>query len=375
MADDGRFRILVTDDDARSRRLFRALLEPEGYVVTEAESGEEALLKLVEASWDLLLLDVNMPGLTGLEVLERIRQRHSAEELPVILVTALDYAFARQEGLALQANDFVTKPVDRAELLARIKGLLILRRALAELNGQRTEIEETRGARTFLAGGLASETSRSLSVALTELALAINEAGPEPGILRERLEASLGAVQEASAIVEDAGRLARMSDSRRKGSLAEADLEAVLPQRLEGVREFAKQRELSLTMGPGTGMPPITCDPALLLCAMDHLLLAAVTHSPRGARVDLSILNGEETERVRVEIRMPAGWNGPAEPEEGTGLGLCQLILGRMGGYLKLLVSPETGVVLAVSLPTRPREMPAGFPGGGAMFAPGSDPV
>jgi len=375
VADDGRFRILVTDDDARSRRLFRALLEPEGYVVTEAESGEEALLKLVEASWDLLLLDVNMPGLTGLEVLERIRQRHSAEELPVILVTALDYAFARQEGLALQANDFVTKPVDRAELLARIKGLLILRHAMAELNGQRAELEETRGVRAFLAGRLASETSRSLSVALSELALAINEAGPESGILWERLDASLGAVQETSAIVEDAGRLARMSDGHRKATPGEADLETVLPQRMEGVREFAKQRELSLTMGPGTGMPPITCDPALLFCVMDHLLLAAVTHSPRGARVDLSILRGEETGWVRVELRMPGGWNGPAEPEEGTGLGICQLILGRMGGYLKVQGSPEAGVLLAVSLPARPREMPAGAPGGGAMFAPGSNPV
>ena len=91
--------------------------------------------------------------------------------------------------------------------------------------------------------------------------------------------------------------------------------------------------------------------------------------------MDVSLLNGEDTGRVCIELRIPAGWNGPREPEEGTGLGLCQLILGRLGGYLKLQASQETGLALRASLPIRPRRTTASLPGGAAMFAPGSNPV
>jgi hypothetical protein len=89
----------------------------------------------------------------------------------------------------------------------------------------------------------------------------------------------------------------------------------------------------------------------------------------------LSVSRDPETGWARVELGMPGGWNGPAEGEKGTGLGICQLILGKLGGYLKVGDSPDRGVILGMAIPLNPRKPIGGGPGGGAVFMPGADPV
>jgi EAL domain-containing protein (putative c-di-GMP-specific phosphodiesterase class I)/CheY-like chemotaxis protein len=116
--------ILVVDDDAVIRRLFRTALEQEGFSVLEASDGYEALQRLGTEPISLVVLDVHMPGLAGQEVLQHIRASDATVTLPVILVTGEGAPDVRIQGLDAGASDYLSKPVNLAELIARVRSHL-----------------------------------------------------------------------------------------------------------------------------------------------------------------------------------------------------------------------------------------------------------
>jgi diguanylate cyclase (GGDEF)-like protein/PAS domain S-box-containing protein len=122
-------KLLIVDDDPTNRDVFSRMLRRLGYSVAMAEDGERALQMIHSVPYDLVLLDNMMPGLSGVEVLERVRQEFSPSELPVIMVTAQGESGHIVQALQLGANDYVTKPVDYPVVSARISSQLSRRRA------------------------------------------------------------------------------------------------------------------------------------------------------------------------------------------------------------------------------------------------------
>jgi len=120
-------RVLIVDDELHNRQLLEVMLAPEGLVLQTATSGEQALAMVAAQPPDLILLDVMMPGIDGYQVAARIKGSHATANIPVIMVTALDDQQARMSGLGAGAEDFLTKPVDRVELCARVRNLLRLK--------------------------------------------------------------------------------------------------------------------------------------------------------------------------------------------------------------------------------------------------------
>ena len=122
-------RILVVDDDLNNRDLLSRRLGLKGYAVEAVASGPEALARLEAQPVDLILLDVQMPGMNGFEVLRRIRAQHSPVALPVLMVTAKDQSGDVVEALGLGANDYITKPIDFPVAVARVHTHLERKRA------------------------------------------------------------------------------------------------------------------------------------------------------------------------------------------------------------------------------------------------------
>jgi DNA-binding response OmpR family regulator len=114
-------RILVVDDDPDIRGLLRELLDRRGFSVLEASDGQDALRVFFEQRPDLVVLDVQMPGLDGWKTLERIRE---LSDVPVVMLTAKATELEKTRGLRAGADDYVTKPFGRQELLARVEALL-----------------------------------------------------------------------------------------------------------------------------------------------------------------------------------------------------------------------------------------------------------
>jgi putative two-component system response regulator len=116
--------ILVVDDQPQNIEVLEAYLVPQGYEIVKATDGEEALEKLSGNQIDLILLDIMMPGMDGFEVTRRVRQDDKKRLLPIILVTALRETEDRIKGIEAGCDDFISKPVDKTELLARVQSLL-----------------------------------------------------------------------------------------------------------------------------------------------------------------------------------------------------------------------------------------------------------
>ncbi len=117
-------RVLVVDDDPDVRTLVELKLRLEGLEVVSVASGEEALAMLSVESFDLVVLDLMMPGIDGIEVCRRIRERPETADLPVIMLTARAQETDVERGLTVGATDYVTKPFSPRELMLRVRGAL-----------------------------------------------------------------------------------------------------------------------------------------------------------------------------------------------------------------------------------------------------------
>ena len=133
-------RILVVDDTPLNVKLLEDVLTIKGYDVTTAASGQEALAKIRSESIDLVLLDVMMPGMNGYEVCRAIREDVRTALLPVVMVTALDATQERLNGLEAGADDFLSKPLNQPELLARVRSLLRIKSLYERVELQKAEL-------------------------------------------------------------------------------------------------------------------------------------------------------------------------------------------------------------------------------------------
>jgi class 3 adenylate cyclase len=134
-------RILVVDDQPDNVRLLADLLSLHGYAIETASSGQAALDAIARAVPDLVLLDVVMPGLSGLDVLRRLRADPRLAALPVVLVTALDPETERVNGLEAGADDFLAKPVNGSELVARVRSLVRVKQLFDRVEAQAAELK------------------------------------------------------------------------------------------------------------------------------------------------------------------------------------------------------------------------------------------
>jgi class 3 adenylate cyclase len=135
-------KVLVVDDTPHNVKLLADLLEVKGYVVATAVNGEQALAKVAADPPDLVLLDVMMPGLSGYDVCRRLRSDAATALLPVVLVTSLDPQTERVKGIEAGADDFLSKPINQAELFARVRSLLRIKSLQDEVRTQASALSE-----------------------------------------------------------------------------------------------------------------------------------------------------------------------------------------------------------------------------------------
>lgn len=141
-------RILVVDDEATMRRLLEKLLKMEGYEVVLASTGEQALAEVFARGADTVLLDMRMPGMSGLDVCRQLRAHPRTVHTPVVFITAVNDRDLRRKGMEAGADDFLSKPFDEVELLARIRNSVRVKLYYDNLEQQKDRLERAVAERT-----------------------------------------------------------------------------------------------------------------------------------------------------------------------------------------------------------------------------------
>lgn len=137
--------VLIVDDNAQNAELLQVFLEDQGYNIRIARDGVDAMEQVAAKMPDIVLLDIMMPKMSGFEVCRRLKEDRATRDIPVVLVTALNELGDVERGIDCGADDFLSKPVSKLEIITRVKSLLRVRNLKSELERTLSYLSEIEG--------------------------------------------------------------------------------------------------------------------------------------------------------------------------------------------------------------------------------------
>jgi len=357
--------ILVVDDTPTNLRVVVECLEGLGHTVLIAQDGEEGLQRAAFMRPDLILLDVLMPGMDGLETCRRLKREEATRGIPVIFMTALSSLEDKIAGFQAGAVDYVSKPLEVHELAARITTHLQLhalqrlrerqnarlRHEVAErLRAEQELVESIDGIR-HASNAIAHDLRTPLAALRARLEAVLINALPADEVLGE-VEAALGDVDGVIDMFNALIRLAEIDAGVRRSGFVLLDLAAVANEAAEFYRPMAELRgiDLQVDLAP---LPSTPGDPQLLAQAIGNLLDNAIKFSGTGSTVQVTAhhADGEEgiaiavrdhgpgiadADKPKVVQRFYRGDQSRATPGAGLGLALVAAVARLHGGRLEL---------------------------------------
>lgn len=353
--------VLVVDDQMRNIQVVGTMLTREGYEVIPATSGAQALQRVLAQMPDLVLLDVMMPEMDGYEVCRKLREHHDTAALPVIFVSAADDADAVVRGLEAGGTDYVTKPFNRAELLARVRNQVELKRA-----------RET-------AARIMSEREGIVSMVAHDLKNPIGAIRFSAQTLAElRPDQKATATELIQHIVGTCDQVVSLVDRFLNNRAEEAAQERVhlgrvsagqIHDMLMSWQQMARRKSISLGLSQEAAKQQVRADPLILGQILENLMSNALKFSPLGSHIQARIHLEEGRLVCAIEDEGPGFTESdlsrlfqdymrlsarPTAGESSTGLGLAIAKRGadRMGALLIVDNRPDgKGGVAKLELP------------------------
>ncbi|HTS87178.1 MAG TPA: response regulator [Gemmatimonadales bacterium] len=356
--------VLVVDDEPSNRELLRGLLEPHGYLVTEARDGLEALTVAAAAPPDVILLDVMMPALDGFEVCRRLKQDPRTIPVPVLIVSSLTARSERLEGIRAGASDFVTKPIDGADLLLRVRNAVAGKRLYDRMQEQYVRLRELETLRDSLVHMLVHDVRSPLGAIGSYLHLlgleAVSAQAPEILEIVAAMKRLVRRMNDMVAMVLDVSRMdsERMPVETSPENVREviaAAVETLSPELVPRIRIDAPAELLSVRL-----------DRPLIERVLINLMGNALKFSPASTPVVVTV--GPDPTGIRILVED----QGPGIPEQdqervfekfgqaqsgqrtrGFGLGLtfCRMAVEAHGGTIGVTSAPGSGATFWIVLP------------------------
>ncbi|HJW42970.1 MAG TPA: hybrid sensor histidine kinase/response regulator [Geothrix sp.] len=359
-------RILVVDDEPLARRSVRAMLERGFYQVETASGGEEALALLPTYQPELVLLDIQMPDMDGLEVCRRIRDLPQGELLPIIFLTGDERPDVHAQALRAKGDDFLRKPVLSGELIVRIRSLMRLKRLQAEIQAERDNLLDLQQQREQLFQFIVHDLKNPLSA--IQMGLELLDGGEEgrsaSGNHLRRLRDTAQTMGRMIEDILDIGRAEQVGLDLRRTWIP---LDTWIPRLVREVESQAQSRGHVLTWACPAGLE-LEADPAFLRRLLLNLVDNALKYSPAGSqtRIEARAQGGG----VRLEVRdqgegIPESMReqifgkfvrldeGGLDTRSGSGLGLafCQLVAEAHGGRIWVEGNAPQGSVFVLEIP------------------------
>jgi signal transduction histidine kinase len=350
-------RLLVVDDEEAIRDLFGIQLRREGYTVSMAGSAQQALDVLAAERIDLVLLDMKLPDMPGLVLLQKLRQTYSILDLPVIIISGAGHRDDIVAGLQSGANDYLTKPIDLGIVRARIQTQLALHQ-LKEINDKFSRI--------------ASHDLKKPVILMLDMARQLQQANSRQDLSAGDLDATLSLLIEAGQymqqLIESLLELRSVHNGRMSLTRLPTDLGAIVRQAVTRNMGYAKSKGIALRMEFTTELPPILADDLRLMQVLDNLIGNAIKFSPAATQITVRTRreNGHivcevadqgpgivAEDRGKLFVEHARLRNKPTGNETSTGLGLsiCREMVTLHGGDIGATDNPGGGTIFWFRLP------------------------
>jgi signal transduction histidine kinase len=369
--------ILVVDDDQRNVRLMESILKSSGYTVLRAYDGEEALRCVETESPDLLLLDVMMPKMSGFELCRLLRERHETRLLPILMITALNALEDKVQGLDLGADDLLSKPINRTELLAKVRSILRVRLLQEEVERQRKELEAANRELLTIQRFKESMTQMVVHDLKNPLAglmgniqlIQMQQSRITPARLEELLQRSQESARQMSRMIQNILEVAKLEEQKMPLRREAVALEGLVKEQVAELTSLSARDRVRLESELPSDLPPIDADRELIGRVLANLLSNAFKHTPGGGR----IVVGARAEGSDVILTVCD--NGEGIPEDllpfifekfvagesddrrrmtydsGLGLTFCRLAVEAHGGRIEVRSRTGEGTLVSVTLP------------------------
>lgn len=369
MNTEKKYRILCVDDFKRNLTLLEAFLSKQGYDLVFAETGEDALKIVDQGGIDLILLDVLMPGMSGIEVLKQLRSVKKTSLIPVIILTALSEVEDRIEGIKAGCDDYISKPFSQGELIVRVKSLLKMKDMREELENNFKQLKELEVLKENLTAMIVHDMGNPLNEIILQLSFLETELKDK---LNDEQKYSMGSAIMAShyikEMIKDVIDVTRLEEEKLKPEYEEFDMMGVVQEVIDGIQMKAKKFEMNLSCEILGTAAVVRADRNLIKRVIANLVQNAIKFSNRGGDIVVKI-NYEQFER-NVLVQVKDSGRGiqkenldkifdkffqvqHSDSKHGTGLGLtfCRLAVEAHNGKIWVESEVSKGSIFNFTIP------------------------
>ena len=309
--------ILIVDDEEKNIKLLKAYLQAEKYNILGVSRGEEALKLVHDIYPDLVLLDVMMPGIDGFEVCKRLKQNEKTQMIPVVMVTALSETKDRIKALESGADDFLSKPVDRTELLVRVKSLLRVKsyhddllksyKEIALKNERLKELERIKEGLTHM---IIHDLNNPLSAIYGNLEMIKVENQNLSETELDTMDKCLAYSLDLRRMVQGLLDIHRMEKGKLQPVKELTNVTEMLADLMGQFIARAKMDHIFLTLSNSEEAPSVMIDPKLIKRVIANLLSNAIRHTPEGEEIEVT--TGFLAEKNSIAFSVKDNGNGLA---------------------------------------------------------------
>lgn len=300
-------KIMIVDDELSMRLNVQMMLDEQSYETSLFANGQELLQGLQSVQPDLIILDVVMPGMDGFEVCRRVKENPKWQHIPIILVTVLEAKQVLLKGTEAGADDFLQKPLNKLELLARVRSMLRIKR-------QYDELEATLRLREELSNMVVHDMSSPItSVLLHATLLSEHVTDPEQ---REHLDMILASAERLDAFVNDMLMMAKMEHSKLLLHREMVDVRTLTAEVVKGFDIIARSRKIILAQELPSNTLRLSLDSNLFRRVVANLLANALKYSPQESTVTLRLEYLRRENDSRHHLRLEVIDEGPGIPEQ-----------------------------------------------------------